>query len=70
MKPEQRLSLMQMILLTNLKDGFEKKANHRCDCDNYCPKLLDGNFPRLSALELWISGRSVGVKWTSFAIAA
>ena len=45
-------------------------GNCRCDCEGSRPELRVGNFPRLVALELWISGRSVGIKWTSFAIAA
>ena len=53
-----------------LKAGFKKGAECRCDCKGYRPKLRIGNVPGLVALELWISGRSVGIKWTSFAIAA
>ena len=66
----KRPSLLQMILPARLKPGFEKGAESRCDCNGYRTKLRIGNFPRLVALELWISGRSVGIKWTSFAIAA
>jgi hypothetical protein len=65
-----RPSLLQMTLVARLKAGFEKGANCRCGCKGYRPELRIGNFPRLFALELWISWRSVGIKWTSFAIAA
>ena len=66
----KRPSLLQMFLPARLKPEFEKGAEDRCDCKGYRTKLRIGNFPRLVALELWISGRSVGIKWTSFAIAA
>ena len=69
-KCAKRPSLLKMILPARLKAGFEKGAECRRDCKGYRPKLRIGNFPRLVALELWISGRSVGIKWTSFAIAA
>ena len=38
----ERLSLIQMILLTHLKAGFEKRANCPCDCDAYRPNTLRG----------------------------
>ena len=66
----KRPSLLQKILPARLKPGFENGAENHCDCHGYRTKLRIGNFPRLVALELWISGRSVGIKWTSFAIAA
>ena len=66
----KRSSLLQMIPPTRLKPRFEKGAESPCDRKGYRTKLRIGNFPRLVALELWISGRSVGIKWTSFAIAA
>lgn len=69
-KCAKRPSLLKMILPARLKAGSEKGAECRCDFKGYRPKLRIGNFPRLVALELWISGRSVGIKWTSFAIAA
>ena len=69
-KCAKRPSLLKMILPARLKAGFEKGAESRCDRKGFRPKLRIGNFPRLVALELWISGRSVGIKWTSFAIAA
>ena len=69
-KCPKRLSLRKMILLARLKAGVEKGANRGCDCKGYRPELRIGNIPRLVAFELWISGRSVGIKWTSFAIAA
>ena len=69
-KCAKRPSLLKMILPARLKARFEKGAEWRCDCKGYRPKLRIGNFQRLVALELWISGRSVGIKWTSFAIAA
>ena len=66
----KRPSLLKMILPARLKAGFEKGAECRCDCKGYRAKLRIGNFPRLVALELWISRRSVGIEWTSLAIAA
>ena len=66
----KRPSLLQMILPARLKPGFEKGAESRRHCNGYRTKRRIGHFPRLVALELWISGRSVGIKWTSFAIAA
>ena len=69
-KCAKRPLLPKMILPARLKPRFEKGAESHCDCKGYRPKLRIGNFPRLVGLELWISGRSVGIKWTSFAIAA
>ena len=66
----KRPSLLQMILPARLKPEFEKGAESPCDCKGYRTKLRIGIFLRLVALELWISGRSVGIEWTSFAIAA
>ena len=40
----KRLWLIQMILLTHFKAGFEKKdANCRCDCDGYRPDALNSD---------------------------
>jgi len=38
----KRLSFIQMVLLTHLKAGFEKRATCRCDCDGYRPDTLGG----------------------------
>ena len=47
MKPEQRLSLLQMILLRHLKAGFGKKGGYRrCDCDGYRPDTSEGKVTR------------------------
>jgi len=36
----KHLSLIQMVLLTHLKAGFEKRANRRCDGDDYRSGIL------------------------------
>tara|TARA_B100000900_G_C20367859_1_gene629121 strand:- start:435 stop:629 length:195 start_codon:yes stop_codon:yes gene_type:complete len=43
LKPEKRLSSIQMIPLRHLKAGFGKKGGYRrCDCDGYRPDTLGG----------------------------
>ena len=42
-----------MILLRNLKAGFEKKAKYPCDCDGYRPDTLGGGIGIRSGFVTW-----------------